>query len=110
MECREEGHAKTGQQGQMQPIRVGVDDIELGGPTSYAFEQSRLSSGGIRARTAKSQRSWPSRNKRRARLGIATCEQRHLMAELDQLFDEPRDDALGSAIELGGNTFGEGSK
>src|SRR6185295_4474474 len=73
------------------------------------FEQSGLGYSGIGARAAKPKRPRPSWNKIRACFGIAACEQRHIVAELDQLFDEPRDDTLSPPIELGGNTFGEWS-
>ena len=43
-------------------------------------------------------------------LGVAACEERDLMAELDQLVNEPGDDPLGAAIKLRRNAFGQGSK
>src|SRR4051812_9128419 len=110
MERRQEWHAEASQQRQMQPIHVGVDHIEIGGPQGYGFEESRLSDERIRARTAKPKRPRPSRNKLGAGLGIATCEQRHLMTKLHQLFDEPRDDTFRTAIEFGWDTFGEWGK
>src|SRR4051812_43718449 len=108
MERRQEWHAEASQQRQMQPIHVGVDDIETGALLDYGFEQSRLSDERIRARTAKPKRPRPSRNELGAGLGIATCEQRHLMTKLHQLFDEPRDHTFRAAIEFGWNTFGKG--
>src|SRR3954462_1905850 len=94
----------------MHPIRVSVDHVELGGLPGYGFEKSRLSDSGVRPRTAKSQCPRPNRNQLRTSLGIATCEQRHLVSKRHQLFDEPRDDTFRTAIELGWNTLREWSK
>jgi hypothetical protein len=38
---------------------------------------------------------------------VAAGKQRHVMSECDQLVDQPGDDALGTAVEFGRDTFGE---
>jgi hypothetical protein len=40
-------------------------------------------------------------------LRIPAGEQRHLMPQAYQLIDQPRHNALGAAIELGRNAFGQ---
>ena len=54
----------------------------------------RIAAGAVEAQRARRAGTQP-----RARLRIAAGEQRHVVAELDQLFGEIGDDALGAAIE-----------
>ena len=49
---REERHARPGEQWQVQPIDMAMDDIELGGTPRHGFEQHRLHGDRIGARPA----------------------------------------------------------
>ena len=107
---REKRHAQAAEQRKGQPIDVCVDHVEILRSLRDRFQQQ--SAGGVRVRplSAQTERAGPHRVKLSVRPGIAAREERDVVAELDQLVDQPGDHPLGAAVELRGDAFGQGSK
>jgi hypothetical protein len=89
----------------MQPVYVAVDDIEFGGPVSDVVQQHRLRCNGINVRTGQAQGARPDGNKTTSSGRISTREERDFVAEPNELLGQPRNDTLGTAIELRRNAF-----
>ena len=73
----------------MQPIDMRMDDVELFGAPRDRFQQKRAGQIRVGAGTAEAKRAGPHRMKLCARGRVAAREQRHPVAELDQLVDQP---------------------
>ena len=91
----------------MQPIDMRVDDIEFGRVPGHRFQQRRLGNHRVRPWAAEAKSPRPNGMKLGGGLRIAAGEQRHLMPEAHQLIDQPRHHALGAAVKLGRNAFGQ---
>ena len=73
------------------------------------FEQQQVRRQLVRGSSAsRPQRLGHGRDEVGLRHRVAAGEQRDLVALADQLLGQPGDDALGAAVELGGNAFVEG--
>jgi hypothetical protein len=105
---REEGHAGAAEQWQMQPVDVRVHDVEICDPLRERLEQSGAGGRGIGGGPAEAERAGPDRMQIPTRAGISAGEQRHLVAQADELVDQPRDHPLCPAVKLGRNALGQG--
>src|SRR5713226_10746843 len=76
-----------------------MDDVEMRRRLDHLLEHGDLVGDGIAAAAVEAERARRAGMQPGARLRIAAGEERHRMAELDQLFGEIGDDALGAAIE-----------
>lgn len=76
----------------MQPIDMGMDDVELLGVPRDCFQQKRTREMRIGLGPPKVECARPHWLKLRAGFGVAAREQCHLVAELDKLVDQPGDD------------------
>ena len=106
---RNEGHAEAAEQWQMQPIDVRVHDVEIFDPLRDRLELNGACGRGIGGGPAEAERAGPDRMKIPARAGISAGEQGHLVAQADELVDQPRDYPLCPAVKLGRNALGQGA-
>src|SRR6516164_6439585 len=97
------------QQGQMQPIRVTVDHIEITGSRGKLVEEYGMRAHWLPVPAAQAQAARDYRHKLSARDRITTREQGHVVPEIDQLLGEPCDDPLGPPIKVRRNAFSERS-
>ena len=75
----------------MQPIDVRMHDVEIFDPLRERLKQGSCRGRGIGERPAQPKRAGPNRMQISARAGISAGEQGHLVAQADQLVDQPRD-------------------
>lgn len=94
---------------QVQPVDVCMNNVELAGATRDRFDQQRTGRVRVDARAPETQGARPHRMQLSARPGIAAREQGHLMAELDQLVDQPSHNPFRTAVKFRGNAFGQRS-
>src|ERR1700761_668820 len=94
----EKRHAEATEERKWQPVDVSVNYVKIFRPLRDSLEQ--YGTGGVRIRplSAQTERAGPHRMKLAACLGIAARKKRDLMAERDQLVNQPRDHPLGAAI------------
>jgi len=97
------------QQGQMQPIRVTVDHIEITGSRGKLVEEYGMRAHWLPVPAAQAQAARDYRHKLSARDRITTREQGHVVPEIDQLLGEPCDDPLGPPIKVGGTLSASGA-
>src|SRR5262245_24571197 len=62
---------------------------------------------GIADRSVKAERSRPKGVELCRRAGVSACKQRYIVTERNQFLNEPINNPLRSAIELGRNGFGQ---
>ena len=86
-----------------------VHDVKIFNPLRNRLEESGARDCGIGNGPTEAERTGPDRMQLPARAGISAGEQGHLMAQADELVDQPRDHPLGPAVKLGRNAFGQRS-
>ncbi len=92
----------------MQPIDVRVHDVEIFDPLRDRLKQSGACDRRIGDRSAKPERAGPHRIQVAAGAGIFAREQGHLVAQADELVNQPGDYPLCRAVKLGRNALGQG--
>ena len=91
----------------MQVVDVEVDDVELARGLGDVVEHREMVRERIVAIRIEPQAGARARPQLRARARIRRREERHLMAQSDQLLGEVRNDALRSSVELRRHAFVE---
>jgi len=91
----------------MQPIDVRVHDVEIVDTLRDRLKQSGACGRRIGGGPGEPERAGPDRMQLPARAGIPAGEQGHLMAQADELVDQPGDHPLCPAVKLGRNALGQ---
>ena len=83
-------------------VHVEMQHVELVGAAADHFHQQHVRRDAVADCRVEAQRARPDGFESRFRLRIAGCEERHVVAELDERLGDIGNDALGAAVELGG--------
>ncbi len=97
----------TREQGERIIIEMAMQKIEIGRRAKNPLEHHHVQRIGIAHRTVKPQRPGPDGFEPGRSHRIPAGEQRHLVAERDQFFRQPGHHALGAAIQLRRDSFGQ---
>jgi hypothetical protein len=108
MEGREEGYTLPGQQGEMQPVYVAMDQVEVVDAFGHLSEQDRLGDRRVRPGATQAQAAGPCWHELRAGGRVAARKQRDLVSEFDQLVDQPGDDAFCPSVKMRRYAFSKG--
>ena len=101
----QERHLLAAEQRQGEVVDVGMDDVELVLAAVDQLDQAIVGRHPIRDRGIKPQRLVPHRRERGGGDGVATGEQGHIVSHRDEFLGQRVDNALGPAVELGGDGF-----
>src|SRR5262249_562736 len=90
-------------------VEMEMQEVEVGGLLAYPFQHAHVQRVGVADGGVVAQRPRPHGCELRRRLRIAARKQSHIMAKLHHFLDPPMNDALGAAIALRRNRFGQWS-
>ena len=81
-------------------IDMAMDEVEVREPIGHGAEMRDVGAELIVDAVVESKAARLSGHEPRRRARITRCEQRDVMTSPHELFGEPRDDALGTSVEL----------
>jgi hypothetical protein len=91
----------------MHPVDMAMDDIEIVHTSGDHLQQTSVCCDRVGSWPSEPKRPWPSRDQFGSRPGIATRKQRHVVSEINEFVDQPRNHAFRSAVQFWRDAFGE---
>ena len=77
-----------------------MQHVEFVGDTAHLFEHQHVRGEDVADRRVEAQCARPRSFERRLRVGVAACEQGHVVPQVDERIGEVGHHALGAAIEF----------